>query len=131
MTKISDYEKEDGNIDWPAYNKAQKEVGDICYQCCNLILKYSNTPTKPSLCFACKQLSESQMGVFHQTYVRCPKCKHFQDPYNHPTNYYTDGLDDYPIECEECGKIYNVRAHVTVTFESPEMLEEGETENEL
>ncbi len=118
MTKIADYETEDGQTDWTAYDAAKKEAGETCLKCGSFILFSKGHPTE---CRICKDLTEDMDEVTHSDYIRCPHCREQINMHDDMWEYYEEG--EHNVSCHNCGKDFEISTHVKHTFTSPAIVD--------
>jgi hypothetical protein len=112
--EMNDFRGEGGNVDWISYNKAKINNGDVCFRCHKIQIRSTG---EKSLCSQCREL-ESGDEVFHNKFVRCPKCGDTFDPYE--TEDYKllyDGGHD--VTCDNCDEEFEVTTYVDYEFKSP------------
>jgi len=154
MIQLDDYKKEDGSTDWWAYKAAQKANGEICRECGDYIFGLRDHGF-PRLCVACKgmYLSPTLATILvmykmfvtstlapyrklleggeasHETYVRCPKCRHqFNPGQSDYYELYSEG--EHEVYCGMCDHEFEITTHVSFLFVSPPFVQESETEDE-
>lgn len=126
MPDISAYKKKDGSFDAAAYNAAyreerevRKQNGELCSRCERFIIF---AKAYPQTCDQCKSLQDPK-EVSHDKEVRCPKCGHSWDPYEHEDyKVLNDGTHD--VTCPDCEHDFEVRTWVSHTFVSPARIKE-------
>lgn len=119
MIKHTDYTKENGDTDWTAYRKAQIDVGERCYQCKNFIVFETG---HRSLCSECKKFQNDGNKVTSSNYYRCPKCGNRQEMTDQ-YEFYNGG--EHNVMCNECEHEFTVTTWVTLTIESPELMDQS------
>ena len=126
-TKMDDYQLPDGkHIDWNAYNQAQKQNGERCFKCGKYLIFASGRLDE---CEDCKVLRRSKYAISHSTFVRCPHCKHEINVHeNELYELYSEGYHE--ISCTVCDKSFEVETRVTYSFESPDIIECEEEDND-
>jgi DNA-directed RNA polymerase subunit RPC12/RpoP len=115
-TKLDDYKKPNGDIDWNSYHAAQKASGEVCSQCGNYLVWGKGHPDR---CGSCKALDDSG-EVSHHSTIRCPACGHQMEASDHEL--YEDGAHD--VVCGECDHEFEVEVSISFTFTSPARKEE-------
>jgi uncharacterized C2H2 Zn-finger protein len=122
MTNLSDFKLPDGGYDWDAYHKAQRANGDICFKCGSYILYASG---HLDMCNGCKDFGDDDGEVTHDSFIRCPKCRHsvsVSDSENYEL--YEDG--EHAVSCTSCDHDFTVSTNISYTFTSPAMGDDGE-----
>ena len=118
MTNMKDFEDKEGNVDWKAYNKAEVETGERCYNC-EQFIGFGIGHKK--LCYECKCLDKKE-SLRHFCLIRCPKCKHTEDVRETDSfELYSEG--EHSNYCSECNYEFEIQTHIEHTFESPELLD--------
>lgn len=121
MISIDDYKKADGHIDWSAYRRAKVDAGDECRKCGSYIL--FGGKGYPTTCRDCDRLEEDKGEVWHDSSVRCPKCRHVMDVSGSELyELYEEG--EHEISCRSCDHDFTVNTRVEHSFESPELIPE-------
>ena len=118
MIRIRDYEKEDGLVDWPAYEEAQKDTGEICLKCGDIILFGKGYP---ETCVSCKKLAKDE-EVDHDCFIRCPHCRNTFNPHDDggdSFDLFSEG--EHEVWCCKCDKTFEVSTHISWSFTSPPM----------
>lgn len=127
MVDVRDYKTMNGGVDWGRYHAEQEAAGERCTDCGALIfsplagLFGAKREPGPRKCYDCNQLdTNKEESVWHEKYVRCPKCGHQEDVFD-GDNYavYEDG--EHSFMCGECDHDYTIITHVSHEFESPVM----------
>lgn len=102
MIDINEFVNEQNVIDFPAYRQAQRDAGEICYQC-------GGARPEPhigtALCEICEIQKKNQF--VSTSFVRCPHCGHETMPENVV-------LGEQQITCEHCGNDFHYRVCVHV-----------------
>lgn len=115
-THLNDFEKEDGKVDWAAYDARKKANGETCYKCGGSIMfpKYGMR----ALCNNCDSLTRSG-SVTHPRMIRCPHCgsEMGADP---ELGIFIEG--EHKIWCNTCDNEFTISTTVSFTFESPERI---------
>lgn len=127
MISFSDFKDEKGEVDWNAYHRAQVAAGERCKQCEGHVSFFAKA-SGPALCASCKDLRDDPDDVTHRKLVRCPKCRHSQDPYpdyGGPSNH-AMGCEEDDIQCNECEHKYRIGIRLTIDYKSPELEPESE-----
>lgn len=123
---MSSFEKEDGSVDWAAYQKAKIDNGEKCYQCYSLIL-FANGSQR--LCANCLEMRSVESSVSHSNRVRCPKCRKVMGIQDYELyELYEEG--EHLVSCQGCDHDFKVETEVNYSFKSPELLKEEEEEEE-
>jgi hypothetical protein len=126
MTKMDDF-RIDGRIDWTAYNKAQKDNGEVCCRCGDYIVFASGYMSE---CYSCKLLKEDKDEVRHERQIRCPHCCARHDIERFSDYFYREG--PVSLTCSTCELDFEVEVEVTYSFKSPALVDQGtEDEDEL
>lgn len=114
MLKMEDFEDESGHIDWKAYEKAQKNNGDVCYQCGKyIIFGGKGYQTK---CNNCDKLKSSIQEIDHDSYIRCPFCAESW-LVDWDSGIHSDG--EHQVSCNYCEKDFEISTRVSFSFTSP------------
>lgn len=121
MIDMESFRKEDGNIDWTAYEQARRDVGELCYKCGAYIL--FNSGSGPRTCASCNILSTRSTSVSHERFIRCPKCMTEFDP-GEAEMWEVYEAGEHEIYCPECDQQFIIETNVKYSFESPELCEE-------
>ena len=124
---MNDHLDHKGNIDFTAYHKAQKDIGERCMQCGEYMLL--SVPGNPRSCASCNRLDtvlDREQG--HDYRIRCPKCHQSFDVNDHleqcgDYDIYQEH-DDYEICCVFCEHIFSIVVNVTYTFYSPAIIDD-------
>lgn len=119
--KMDDFRDEDGNIRWSDYRQARVRNGESCQKChTHLIFAKGHADT----CRQCR-LAEETDEIWHDRFVRCPKCGYMWDP--------SDGDDydlmadgDHDVQCYECDHGFEISTTISFSFKSPERTREKE-----
>ena len=125
MARMEDFRKEDGRIDWGAYNASQVASGDRCKQCgayiLNIRLFGRQRDPSPQKCGSCRSLDDTlDDSVHHNDLVRCPHCRALsQCPGDDNYELYAEG--EHTFWCDECDKQFEIITHVSYEFESPRL----------
>ena len=124
-TSYDSFKKENGDIDWGAYYKAQKNNGETCYKCGQSITWPKGYQT---LCYQCANEKRDQ-EFSHDMYVRCPKCGEKWDPYQVArdgggSDVMYDGQHEVYCQGDGCDATFEVSTRVEYHFTSPPMLPE-------
>ena len=124
MTNCTDFEREDGTIDWDAYHDSQVQAGNRCMSCGTLILNlglFSKPIDHAQDCISCRSMNNDSGEVTHDEYIRCPKCKHQHDASDEwEARIYEDGEHD--IICVKCYREFEVSTRVSYSYTSPKLL---------
>lgn len=127
MVEMEDFRKADGQIDWTAYRRAKVNAGDDCRRCGRYILFGGNG--YPTTCRDCDRLEEDAGEVWHDSSVRCPKCRRVMDVSGCELyKLYEEGTHD--ISCQSCDHDFEVTTRVEHSFMSPELIQEPEESSE-
>lgn len=119
---MDDFRKEDGNIDWKEYERAEMNFGERCHNCGAFI---GIGKGERRLCYPCSEMFYSKKSFAHSKLVRCPKCQFSFDITD--SDYYdlfSEG--EHEIYCPECSHKFEIQTSVEYSFESPELLESGD-----
>lgn len=141
MIDFEDFRKEDGDIDWKAYNEARVEAGEKCYRCGDTMIfagifsglygAKEHVP-KRTLCGSCKSMDKDSGEVTHDNMIRCPHCGHQSDISQWDCDYgeekYTEG--EHEVYCDGCTETFTIQTHVSYSYTSPPMLEKGDPEGD-
>lgn len=112
-TKIDDYRKPDGGIDWESYRKAETANGERCYRCGRWILFGCGYQR---LCPSCEDLDRNVEEVESQDMLRCPHCQH-QRRVDWEDNIGEEG--DHDLFCDNCEKDFTITTRIEYHFTSP------------
>jgi uncharacterized C2H2 Zn-finger protein len=125
MTNMDNFRGKDGNIDWNAYNQAEIENGERCFLCSQFIGWIGSGGRR--MCYSCSNIPKKE-SLDHERFARCPKCKATWD-IRESEDYDLFSEGSHSVHCE-CGYDFEIETKVEYSFESPELLEEEELENE-
>lgn len=125
-TKMDDFRKGDGKIDWQAFHNAEVEAGDICQKCHTFILF---AKVGPVLCGQCRKATEETEELWHDRFVRCPKCGYMWDP-SETDDYHLMADGDHDAHCCECDHEFEMGTSISFSYKSPERIQEAEDELE-
>ncbi len=122
LTKMDDFRGESGQINWGAFHQAQIENGEICPRC---LAHLTFSKGYAALCYQCKKAEEAE-EVWHDRFVRCPKCGWLWDPTEcEDYDLLSDG--DHDAHCCECKHDFEISTSVSFSFRSPERIPEEAT----
>ncbi len=124
LVKMDDFKKDDGNIDWREYHRAQVNVGERCKKC-ETFLTFSKGYA--TLCHNCKEVEDSKDEVWHDELVRCPKCGRTWKPYE-SEDYHLLADGEHSATCNECDHSFEISTTISFSFNSPAMIQEEEPE---
>jgi len=110
IISLDDYKKEDGSIDWKAYERAQVNNGERCFKCGSFIVFAKGYRDK---CASCQCLETDTDSVTHNRFIRCPECRETMDV----EDLYEEG--SHNVYCEHCDAEFTVATHISFSFESP------------
>lgn len=121
-TELEDFALPEGGHDWAAYYAAQIAKGEKCYQCHALIYNASGERT---LCYECRQLETDRDEVWHESFIRCPKCGNLDLISEWDDDYFKEKYEDgdHEVECMECEHRYEIGTNVSYSYTSPPMIE--------
>ena len=122
-TEMDDFKGEDGKIDWGAYKQAQVDSGEDCQKCGSFLMFPKGYPT---LCTSCKK-AEGTEEIWHDSFVRCPKCGYMWDPMV-CEDYHLLSDGDHDAFCCECDHEFAMGTSVSFSFKSPARIQEEEPE---
>jgi len=129
IVMIADFKKENGDIDWAAYNKAQVEAGEKCLKCGAFMLKlnlFGRETAGPRICHQCNEGANTLEEIEHDKMVRCPECRHMFDAWDQP---FYDGMspgsEEAEMDCPACDCSFTIEVITTYSFKSPPMKKEG------
>lgn len=119
---FKDFKDDKGKVDWNAYHKHKKQIGEACQECEKIIhVGGVDTPGHPEKCRACREMESDQREVCHQELVRCPACHNHMKTHNGDNcEWLSDG--EHEVICDECKFEFEIIAEVTSKFTSPAML---------
>ena len=123
MINMDDYRKEDGHVDWEAYEKARVDAGEKCMTCGSYISLLSRN-TGPVECYKCRALAEDSDAIYHSSHLRCPKCKHSWEACGDYDDYDRYEPGDHDVECPACEHEFMITTRVEYNFESPALEKE-------
>lgn len=123
-TEMKDHEDEKGNLNWESYRRAQRNNGESCFRC-DAYIPLSTGHL--SQCRACKNLTTDMKKVWHKSLVRCPSCKHIQQPYEYGPGERAVANEEDDLICEECNHEYRIGILTSVEYQSPELEPEIDT----
>ncbi len=129
MVKMDDFRGEDKCIDWHAFHKAQIEAGEICQRCQTHITLSMFNKGIATLCYQCREATEKTEELWHDKFVRCPKCGHLWDP-SECEDYDLLGDGEHDATCPECDHDFEISTSISFSFKSPERIQEAEDELE-
>jgi uncharacterized CHY-type Zn-finger protein len=70
------------------------------------------------MCNGCKDLGEDDGEVTHDSFIRCPKCRHSMNASDSEKyDLYREG--EHTTSCGVCGYDFTVSTNVSFTFTSP------------
>lgn len=121
MLNPTDFERSDGTgtIDWAMYNQARVEAGEVCCKCGGYIILGGGPG--PAQCRECEGLSRDSGEASHPRRVRCPKCAHIWNPFDHESYHvYEEG--EHELDCPQCGHSVEISTTVRYSLRSPALL---------
>lgn len=114
MTRMQDFERTDGSIDWSAYQNAQQQSGERCYECGKYLFSGTGIPTS---CEGCREL-RGPAEAHHHSKVRCPSCGLIAEAYRFSSDdLFEDGK--HRVHCPDCDHLFEVETRVSFDFGSP------------
>ncbi len=123
MANFKDFEDDKGKVDWTAYHKRRKDIGEECFECGRLIhLDGIDAPGHPEKCRDCNDMSVDKEEVTHEDFIRCPACRN-QMRIIGGNDFDCYDAGEHEIMCDECEFEFEITTDVTYTFTSPAMLE--------
>jgi hypothetical protein len=129
MIDFEEYRKEDGTVDWGAYQKAQVDAGERCYQCSSLIvsIRSRTKAAGKTLCYGCQGHRDELGEREHESRVRCPQCQNTWDVFEHE-DYQVLKEDGDDVCCPDCDYTFHVDCRVEYHLTSPALLGEEHDE---
>lgn len=115
MSIFEEFEDENGNVDWRAYDRDQVNKGKQCRTCGAMILWSKGVPTQ---CSQCKSMTEQRDELSHDKFLRCPRCGYHWDPYE-SEDYEVLSDEIHVVTCMECNYDFEVTTYVSYSFTSP------------
>jgi hypothetical protein len=123
---MDNHKKPDGHIDWTSYEKAKVANGEKCRTCGQYLIFASGYPDE---CEHCKVVHRSNFAVEHSYLIRCPHCRHEMNVYNDELfDLYDAGYHE--VSCTLCDKEFEVETRITYSFESPDIIEDEDKEDD-
>jgi uncharacterized CHY-type Zn-finger protein len=113
--RMDEFRREDGGIDWSAYNAAQVRVGLKCRTCNAYAVIFGKCPGHPQDCVSCEKARKSPAEELrHDRFVRCPGCRHLFE-----VSEYDPRDEDEDTCCPQCDREFTAKMEVSVTWVSP------------
>jgi DNA-directed RNA polymerase subunit RPC12/RpoP len=111
---------------WPDWKKANigllgHESITSCQTFCTstlVALEKKHQVNKPTMCSSCIDIRNDTDEIMHESYIRCPVCKHTMNISNCDlSNLYEEGVHD--VCCQNCDADFKVSTYVSFSFKSP------------